>query len=257
MRQLISACESTKLLSGEGKILGVSWNNQSDKFLFDIKKIVDMSDDLCVTKRSVFKGLTSFYDPLGLTQPLFMNMKSFFFQGLCKRKLEWDEELTEALKTEWKALIQSLSRNKIEVGRRFYEDRVGDEIVKGELYAFGDASVEAYGASVYFKSLCKSGYISVSLVSCKSRVAPMKSVSVPRLELLGNLLAARLVDSVITALEKEMKFDEISYWSDCLLTLFWIKSLEKEFDIFVENRLQKIRQEVSDDLSICVLNLLL
>ena len=143
------------------------------------------------------------------------------------------------------------------MGRRFYEDRVGDEIVKGELYAFSDASVEAYGASVYFKSVYKSGYISVSLVSCKSRVAPMKNVSVPRLELLGNLLAARLVDSITTALEKEMKFDEISYWSDCLLTLFWIKSLEKEFDIFVENRLQKIRQEVSDDLSICVLNLLL
>ena len=99
------------------------------------------------------------------------------------------------------------SQNKIEVGQRFSEDRVGDEIVKGELHAFSDARVEAYGASVYFKSVYKSGYISVSLVSCKSRVAPMKSVSIPRLELLGNLLAARLVDSIKTALEKEMKFD--------------------------------------------------
>ena len=49
-----------------------------------------------------------------------------FIQGLCKLKLGWDEELTEGLKTQWKALIQSLrSLNKIEVERRFYEDRVG------------------------------------------------------------------------------------------------------------------------------------
>ena len=117
------------------------------------------------------------------------------------------------------------------MGRRFYEDRVGDEIVKGELHAhaFSDASVETYGASVYFKSVYKSGYISVSLVSCKSRVAPMKSVSIPRLELLGNLLAARLVDSIKSALEKEMKFDEIFYWSGFLITRFRIKSFEKEF----------------------------
>ena len=143
LRKLISDCESTEQLSGEGKISGISWNNQRDKFLFDIKKIADMSDDLCVTKRSVLKRLAAFYDPLGLIQPLIMNMK-LFFQGLCILKLEWDEELTEGLKTEWKAQIQSsISQNNIEVGWKFYEDRVGDEIVKGELHAFSDASVEA------------------------------------------------------------------------------------------------------------------
>ena len=104
------------------------------------------------------------------------------------------------------------SQKRIEVGRRLYEDRVGDEIVEGELHAFSDAIVEAYLASVYFKSVYKSGYISVSLVSCKTRVAPIKSVSIPPLKLLGNLLAARLVDSIKTTLEKEIKFDEIFYW---------------------------------------------
>ena len=183
-----------------------------------------MSDNLCVTKRSILKRLAAFYDPLGLIQPLIMNMK-LFFQGLCKLKLEWYEELTEGLKNEWKDLIQSLrSQNKIEVGRRFYGDTVGDEIVKGELHAFSDASVEAYGVSVYFKSVYKFVYISVSLVLRKSRVAPMKGVSIPCLELLGNLLSARLVDSIKTALEREMKFDKIFYWSDSLITLFWIKS---------------------------------
>ena len=67
----------------------------------------------------------------------------------------------------------------------------------------------------------------------------MKSVSIPRSELLGNLLAARLIDSIKTALEKEMKFDEIFYWSDFLITLLWIKSFEKEFDIaaFIRRKL--------------------
>ena len=125
MIQLISDWESKEQLSREGNILGVGWNDQSDKILFDIKKIVEMSDDLCITKRSVLKRLAAFYDISGLIQPLIMNMK-LFIQGLCKLKLGWDEELTERLKTQWKALIQSLrSLNKIEVERRFYEDRVG------------------------------------------------------------------------------------------------------------------------------------
>ena len=88
------------------------------------------------------------------------------------------------------------------------------------MYAFSDTSTEAYGASVYFKSVYKSGCISVSLVSCKSRVAPMKGVSIPRLELLEHFLAARLVDSTKTALQKARKSDNIFYWSDSLITLF-------------------------------------
>ena len=79
------------------------------------------------------------------------------------------------------------------------------------MHAFSDTSVEAYGASVYFKYVHKSGCISVSLVSCKSRVAPMKGVLIPRLELLKNFLAARLVDSIKTALQKKMKLDDIFY----------------------------------------------
>ena len=83
LRQLISDCESTKQLSAEGKNLGVGWIDQSDKFLFDIKKIADISDDLCVTNRSVLKSLASFYDPLGLFQPLIINMNFFFFFKDC------------------------------------------------------------------------------------------------------------------------------------------------------------------------------
>ena len=66
----------------------------------------------------------------------------------------------------------------------------------------------------------------------------MRSDLIPRLEFLGNLLAARLVDSIKAALEKEVKFDEIFYWTDSL-----IRSFEKELGIFVENRRQEIGQE--------------
>ena len=76
----------------------------------------------------------------------------------------------------------------------------------------------------------------------------MKSVSIPRLELLGNLLAARLIDSIKTALEKEMNFDEIFYWSDFLITLLWIKSFEKEFDIaaFIRRKLGTSKIDCGD-----------
>ena len=105
-RQIISNCEPTERVSCKGKVLGVGWNDKSDKLLFDMKKFVVMSDDLCITKHSVLKILAAFYDPLGLIQLLIMNMS--FFQGQEKLKLEWDEVLAARLKTEWEAIMETL-----------------------------------------------------------------------------------------------------------------------------------------------------
>ena len=71
-------CEPKEQLSGEGKTVVVDWNYKSDKCFFDMKKIVEMSNDLCVTKRGVLKRLPTFYDPLGLIQP---HEYEFFPQG--------------------------------------------------------------------------------------------------------------------------------------------------------------------------------
>ena len=98
----------------------------------------------------------------------------------------------------------------------------------------------AYGGYVYLKFVTKSGYIKVSLVAAKSRVVPS---SKPRLELLGNLITSMLAGNVIRALEDELFINKVFSWSDLKISLASIKSINKEFKPFIENRLAKIRKK--------------
>ena len=71
-----------------------------------------------------------------------------------------------------------------------------------ELHGFSDASLQRYGAYVYIRAVSKSGISSVHLVASNSRLAPIKSTTIPRLELLGNVLLNRLMASVKNILSK-------------------------------------------------------
>ena len=77
--------------------------------------------------------------------------------------------------------------------------------------------------------------ISVNLVPSKSRLAPIKGSTIPRLELLGNLLLSRLIDSVKKSLSKVLSISEVFLWTDSQVTFAWIRTENKEFQTFVEN----------------------
>ena len=77
--------------------------------------------------------------------------------------------------------------------------------------------------------------ISVNLVPSKSRLAPIKGSTIPRLELLGNLLLSRLMDSVKKSLSKVFSISEVFLWTDSQVTIAWIRTENKEFQTFVEN----------------------
>ena len=77
--------------------------------------------------------------------------------------------------------------------------------------------------------------ISVNLVPSKSRLAPIKGSTIPRLELLGNLLLSRLMDSVKKSLSKVLSISEVFLWTDSQVTIAWIRTENKEFQTFVEN----------------------
>ena len=109
------------------------------------------------------------------------------------------------------------------------------------MHGFSDASKSGFGACVYVRSFCRSGEVTVRLLTAKSRVAPLKTETIPRLELLGNLLLSRLITSVKNALKNCVNFDKIYLWTDSKVTLSWIKAIGKEFKTFVENRLREIR----------------
>ena len=77
--------------------------------------------------------------------------------------------------------------------------------------------------------------ISVNLATSKSRLAPIKGSTIPRLELLGNLLLSRLIDSVKKSLSKVLSISEVFLWTDSQVTFAWIRTENKEFQTFVEN----------------------
>ena len=98
-----------------------------------------------------------------------------------------------------------------------------------ELHGFSDASLQRYGACVYIRAVSKSGVSSVHLVASKSRLTPIKSTTIPRLELLGNVLLSRLMTSVKNALSKIINISNYFYWTDSMVTLARITSKGKNF----------------------------
>ena len=146
------------------------------------------------------------------------------------------------------------SKNEIEelrIPRCYYKIDENYPVIRHELHGFSDASTVVYGACIYLKSIRKSGEIDVRLVAAKSRIAAPKRTkkgqSIPRLELLGNLVLCRLMSVVRSALETEMKIDDVHFWSDSLVSLGWIKAWRRELNVFCQNRVDEIRKKSDMD----------
>ena len=188
------------------KIFGIIWNETNDSIAFNFKEICDFSKTLNATKGNVLKVLVMLYDPAGFSQPIIINLK-IFFQKLCKLKLSWNEDIPEDLKGEWLEVLYFLEEvGEIELPRKMLLQDLLDTLELVELHGFSDASFQNYGTCIYVRSVSQSGEISVSLVAAKSRLAPMKPPTIPRLELLGKLLLSRLMVSVENPLSRFCKF---------------------------------------------------
>ena len=110
-----------------------------------------------------------------------------------------------------------------------------ERVVSCSLHGFVDASSKAYAAVIYLHVTTTTGSY-VKFVASKSRVVPAKELSIPRLELLAALVLARLIEHVNEALQLELAITDITCWTDSKVTLFWIKGEEKEWEQFVQNR---------------------
>ena len=110
------------------------------------------------------------------------------------------------------------------------------------MHGFSDASEQAFTAA-YLRTIYSDGTVTSRLVAAKTRVAPLKKQLIPRLELLGALILARLSDTILTAMARST---EIVYWVDSMTTLFWIKG-DKPWKQCVANRVREIHQLTSKD----------
>ncbi|XP_076658358.1 uncharacterized protein LOC143362242 [Halictus rubicundus] len=214
------------------KLLGIYWNSVQDTITYVIRPL--QNHERC-TKRSILSQVAQLFDPLGLLGPVIIKAK-LIMQELWKANLNWDETIPQSLQNKWTSLKEELpSLSAFNVKRQI----TLPDAIDYQLHGFCDASEQAYGACIYLRSINKGSNCSVKLICAKSRVAPVKTISVPRLELCAAQLLAKLVTIIPEALQ--MKFNKIYLWSDSTITLHWIKSSPHTLKTFVANRVAEIQ----------------
>ncbi|GFY78889.1 integrase catalytic domain-containing protein [Trichonephila inaurata madagascariensis] len=164
------------------------------------------------SKRFILSVVGRIFDPIGILGPFVIKLKCLL-QELWILGVEWDSELPPKLRRKWQqwsSEAEGLTEIKIP---RFYLGDINQEISKFEIHCFSGASKSAYGTILYFRFVTCNKEIETSFICSKSRVAPLKSLTLPRLELTAVLLSARLAKQVSSCL----KFDaNIYYWTDSL-----------------------------------------
>ncbi|XP_076301440.1 uncharacterized protein LOC143219321 [Lasioglossum baleicum] len=158
------------------KVLGIVWTPSEDVFRFQV--------DCCLpekcTKRSILSIVSKIFDPLGWASPVIIVAK-IMLQELWLLKKDWDEDTPLEFRKKWTAyfnILPQLSSVKIPRWTGLHSNSIAIE-----LHGFADASHRAYAAVVYLRVLHSLSDIQVTLLTAKSKVAPLKTISIPRLEL--------------------------------------------------------------------------
>lgn len=215
------------------RALGVIWCLKSDEFKFKI----DLKNEP-LTKRGVLSVIFSIFDPFGFVGPALLIGKSIF-QQLCRLKIDWDTEIPHEVAQEWQAWVAELPLlSEFSVTRPLKHP--GFSPIEKELHLFGDASEKGYGTVAYVRFVDSSGKVSCSILMAKTRLAPLKKVTVPRLELAAAHLCV-VVRNIIRR-ELDIEFDKEWYWTDSMIVLQCLNNDKKRFQRFVANRLGFIRE---------------
>jgi hypothetical protein len=212
----------------ESTILGLRWLPTTDTLFF----CTNFEHVSKVTKRNILSTFSKLFDPLGLLSPYIVTPK-LIIQELWRLKLRWDDPVPNEIKVLWESFVKDHDYIcKIKIPRCVMSE-FSTEI---ELHCFTDASQKAYACCIYVRSKNK-----VSLLCARSKVAPLRSeITIPRLELLGALLGARLYSKVIKSLKCSVT--KSIFWSDSTIVLCWLKRQPKTLKPYICNRVEEIQQ---------------
>lgn len=218
------------------KSLGIQWSPATDTFSFSINIIEGNTEH---TKRTFLSEVAKLFDPLGWTAPSLIIPK-LGFQKLWKAKLKWDDKIPKEMSIEWNQYrlnLRELSKIKI---KRWVSIQPNN--LSRELHGFCDASKQAYAAVVYLRIEDHHGNIQSHLVAAKTKVAPIKEISIPRLELCGAVLLANLMDKI--QMSMQIQETAIYAWTDSMIVLAWLKGDCSRWKTFVSNRVTEIAEVI-------------
>ena len=233
-----SRCLGERVFDDEEVVstLGLRWLPKIDCFSF---KVNLEPSPAAITKRSMLSDIARLFDPLGWLSPIIITAK-ILIQELWIRGSDWDTPVDEDILCSWLNFRDHLPEiSTINIPRWFgtFKDSTW------ELHGFSDASERAYAASVYLILRSKS-HVKVFLISSKTKVAPIKQLSVAKLELCGALLLARLIHSHKIRLLHQPQ--SIVCWSDSQIVLAWLRGHPSRWKTFVANRVSEIQTLLPD-----------
>ncbi|GFV29821.1 integrase catalytic domain-containing protein [Trichonephila clavipes] len=193
------------------KVLGLAWDPENDLIYFDPKDLLKFMSRRGESKRFILSVIGRIFDPIGILGPFVIKLKCLL-QELWTLGVEWDSELPQSYDT--------------------------------------NASKSAYGTILYLRFVTCNNEIETSFICSKSRVAPLKSLTLPRLELTAALLSARLAKQVSSCL----KFDaNIYYLTDSLISYYWIRGVSATLTQLRQKYwIPKSRQLVKTMIRICL-----
>ncbi|XP_072934851.1 uncharacterized protein [Epargyreus clarus] len=198
------------------RILGLTWDRKDDEF----KVTVNLPEmRYPITKRSVLSDVARLFDPFGWLAPVVISAK-IFIQKLWLCSLGWDDELPTNLKEEWKSYREDLVHlQNIKVPRWF--KTTSENYSDVTLHGFADASTQAYAAVIYLR-IAEGNQVHIIMIASRTKVAPLKQLSVPKLELCAAVLLVELINDVVEILK--ISNDKIFAWTDSMVVLSWLQS---------------------------------
>ena len=209
------------------KALGIVWNSREDVLAVQVQ----LPDQFRSTKRGVSSDTAKSFDVLGWLAPFMLRMK-VLFQDMWREKVDWDTPLREesrARHRQWREELPIL--RDIHLPRCYFTQ---SERRCVELHGFADASTLAYAAVVYVRAVYEDGTVSSELVVAKTKVAPLKTVSIPRLELCGAVLLTELLVATGAALQVDKS--HMHGWCDSTAALGWLRNSPSRYKTYVANR---------------------
>lgn len=216
--------------------LGLGWRPNDDMFAFVIRSLGEGA----VTKRAVLSQAAQLFDPLGWMSPVTIKAKCII-QAAWLKQVGWDDRLPDEDVAAWEAL-----RAELPLLRDFRIPRwIGTEAPDGimELHGFADASERAYAAVLYLRSVT-GGEFCISLLQAKTKVAPLRQLSLPRLELCAASLVVALTVRMLEVLK--LPISTVHLWTDSSVTLGWIQGHPGRWTTFVANRVAEIQRALPD-----------
>lgn len=216
-------------------VLGLNWCPSEDVLSLR-PELLNLKDLPKVTKRAILSITHSLFDPIGFSAPVALFPK-LLLQETWSMKLGWDDEVNEDIKSRFLGWYSQLDVLKdVKISRWLAGQSI--DVTGWTLHIFCDASKLAYAACIFLR-IESENETTVRLVQAKSRVAPTKNMTIPRLELMAALIGARLADMVSNAM-KPINIP-CCFWSDSSTVISWIKR-SSQWNVFVRNRVNEIIQ---------------